>query len=122
MIVAGIGCRPKVDEQSLLDLIMQVTSGRRFDRLAAPEFRKAEPAIPELAKRLNVELVWIDTESLMERQVECETHSAIAFEKTGFSSVAEACALAGAGPKSRLIVMRQSEKDVTCALAQSVET
>lgn len=40
MIVAGIGCRPKVDEQSLLDIVMQVTSGHGFDRLAAPEFRK----------------------------------------------------------------------------------
>ncbi|WP_082785310.1 cobalamin biosynthesis protein [Gluconobacter japonicus] len=119
MIVAGIGCRPDITTDALLSLVQRVSAGHLLARLAAPAFRQGEPAISALAKTLKVELVWISAQDMAERQVECETHSALAFEKTGFSSVAEACALAGAGPKSRLFVTRQSDRDVTCALAIS---
>ncbi|KXV40840.1 cobalamin biosynthesis domain-containing protein [Gluconobacter japonicus] len=106
----------------MLSLVQRVSAGHSLARLAAPAFRKGESAISALAKILKVELVWISAQDMAERQVECETHSAIAFEKTGFSSVAEACALAGAGPKSCLLVTRQSNRDVTCALAISSDT
>ncbi|MBS1051005.1 cobalamin biosynthesis protein [Gluconobacter japonicus] len=122
MIVAGIGCRSGINTDALLSLVQRVSAGHSLARLAAPAFRKGEPAISALAKILKVELVWISAQDMAERQVECETHSAIAFEKTGFSSVAEACALAGAGPKSCLLVTRQSNRDVTCALAISSDT
>jgi len=122
MIVAGIGCRPEITTDALLSLVQRVSAGHLLARLAAPAFRKGEPAISALAKTLKVELVWISAQDMAERQVECETHSAVAFEKTGFSSVAEACALAGAGPKSCLLVTRQSNRDVTCALAISSDT
>ncbi|KXV35297.1 cobalamin biosynthesis domain-containing protein [Gluconobacter thailandicus] len=121
MIVAGIGCRPGITRNALLALVQRVAGRHPLDRLAAPAFRQGEAAISDLAKALKVELVWVSALDMTERQVECETHSAIAFEKTGFSSVAEACALAGAGPKSRLLVTRQSDRDVTCALAISTD-
>lgn len=119
MIVAGIGCRPDITTDALLSLVQRVSAGHSLAKLAAPAFRQEEPAISALAKILGVELVWISAQDMAERQVECETHSAVAFEKTGFSSVAEACALAGAGSKSRLLIARQSNRDVTCALAIS---
>lgn len=121
MIVAGIGCRKGIDTEDLAPLVTQVVGEHKLDRLAAPAFRRNEPAIIALAQRLNVDLVWVSEADMTERQVECETHSAIAFEKTGFSSVAESCALAGAGARSRLIVRRQSGDAVTCALAVSCE-
>jgi cobalt-precorrin 5A hydrolase len=47
------------------------------------------------------------------------THSRRVAQLTGVGSVAEAAALAAAGPKARLLVPRIVVGDVTCALAET---
>ncbi|HTI02212.1 MAG TPA: cobalamin biosynthesis protein, partial [Acidisoma sp.] len=50
-------------------------------------------------------------------QGRCLTRSARAQREVGLASVAEAAALAGAGPGGRLVLARIAADGVTCALA-----
>jgi cobalt-precorrin 5A hydrolase len=58
-------------------------------------------------------------EALRNRSGDCETRSERTLSRFGIASVAEAAALAAAGPGSNLIVLRRIFGNVTVAAAQS---
>jgi cobalt-precorrin 5A hydrolase len=68
--------------------------------------------------RLNLPILWIERAALKGEQGRCLTRSARAEAEVGLSCVAEAAALAGAGPGSRLVLPRIAGGGVTCALAE----
>jgi cobalt-precorrin 5A hydrolase len=86
--------------------------------LAVPEFRRTEQGIAEAAAQLGLPILWIARAALRGEQGRCLTRSARAEAETGFACVAEAAALAGAGPGARLVLPRIARGGVTCALAQ----
>jgi cobalt-precorrin 5A hydrolase len=86
--------------------------------LAVPEFRRAEPGIGEAAAALGVDILWIARAALKGEQGRCLTRSARAEAEVGLACVAEAAALAGAGPGSRLVLPRIARGGVTCAVAE----
>jgi cobalt-precorrin 5A hydrolase len=86
--------------------------------LAVPDFRRAEPGIGKAAAALGLPIVWIARDALKGEQGRCLTRSARAQAEVGLSCVAEAAALAGAGPGSRLVLPRIARGGVTCAVAQ----
>lgn len=120
MIVAGIGCRSGVLAAALCALLEEAGAAG-FGApalLAAPVFRQSEAAIAEAAAALGLPLIWIARESLRGEQGRCLTRSARAEREVGLASVAEAAALAAAGPSGRLILPRIAGGGVTCALAE----
>ncbi|MBC9206213.1 cobalamin biosynthesis protein [Roseomonas aerophila] len=118
MIVAGMGCRPGVAPEAVLALLKRAGQGLpAFTHLAAPAFRVGETSLAEAAARLGLELLWLEAPALEAVQPLCPTRSAAALRATGLASVAEACALAGAGMGASLLLPRIDGAGVTCAVA-----
>jgi cobalt-precorrin 5A hydrolase len=120
MIVAGIGCRREVSAAAIVALAQDAAERAtvRLDLLAAPEFRREETGIAEAATTLGLPIRWIPNAALKGEQGRCLTRSARAAAEVGLASVAEAAALAAAGPDSRLILPRIARDGVTLALAE----
>jgi cobalt-precorrin 5A hydrolase len=120
MIVAGIGCRRAVSAAAIValaqDAARQVAAS--LDLVAAPEFRRQETGIAEAAATLGLPIRWIAHAALKCEQGRCLTRSVRAEAEVGLASVAEAAALAAAGPDSRLILPRIASGGVTLALAE----
>ncbi len=122
MIVAGIGCRTGVASAAIVALVEEaierIGMPERTIFLAVPDFRADEPGVAEAAAALGTPTLWIARAALKGEQGRCLTRSARAEAEVGLSCVAEAAALAGAGPGSRLILPRIASAGVTCALAE----
>jgi cobalt-precorrin 5A hydrolase len=120
MIVAGIGFRTAATAEDITALVRQVAAvaGVNVGRLAAPAFKAEAPALTQAAERLGLELTLLSETELAAAQPLCLTRSHAAQAATGFTSVAEACALAAAGSGGRLLGPRTSNGLATCALAQ----
>ncbi|AQU87756.1 cobalamin biosynthesis protein CbiG [Komagataeibacter nataicola] len=120
MIVAGLGLRSGCDAQALIALVLaaQQRCGRRADLVAVPAFRYREAGVQAAARHLGLGLRAVTPDELLAAQPRCMTRSARAQAAIGVASVAEGCALAVAGPHSRLIVPRLTGSGATCAMAQ----
>lgn len=122
MIIAGIGCKTGVSAEAIVALLLE--AGREGpsmpDLLAVPEFRRGEDGIRQAAETLGISILWIGRAALKGEQGRCLTRSARAEREVGLASVAEAAALAGAGPGGRLVLARIAANGVTCALAEGV--
>jgi cobalt-precorrin 5A hydrolase len=120
VIVAGIGCRREVSAAAIVALAQEAAGqiAAPISLLAVPEFRRAEPGIAEAATTLGLPIRWITHAGLKGEQGRCVTRSVRAEAEVGLASVAEAAALAAAGPDSRLILPRIARDGVTLALAE----
>lgn len=120
MIVAGLGLRSGCDMQVILDLLhaAQECCGGQADLVAVPAFRYDEPGLQAAVAHLGLMLRGVTRAQLLAAQPRCISHSARALAATGVASVAEGCALAVAGPRSRLVVPRLTGTHATCAMAQ----
>ncbi|KFC62154.1 putative CobE protein [Bosea sp. LC85] len=123
MIVAGIGLRPGTSEPDILACLDQalrqagiVPSALRLATIAS---RAGEAGLLATAQSRNAELVAIPDEALKGFEAACATRSTRIASLYGVGSVAEAAALAAAGPGSVLIQPRIATARVTCALARS---
>ncbi len=123
MIVAGIGCRSGCGADEIVDLIGEAVTRAgiancRFTALATAAFKTEEPGLREAAERLSLPLLPISETALKDMEPHCPTRSDKALEATGHASVAEAAALAAAGPGARLVLPRIQSAMATCALAE----
>jgi cobalt-precorrin 5A hydrolase len=123
-VAIGVGCRAGCPAGTITALVRRSLAGVPS---AAPlalftvRDKEWEPGIREAARELGVEAIYLPRDALHERQAEATTRSQAAETRLGLSSVAEAAALAGAGPQSVLIVPRIAEGGATCAIAAARE-
>ncbi len=117
MIVAGIGCRRACPPGDILAALRTAErqSGRVAGMLAIPAFKR----MAELAATFGLPVTEVTDAAMAAAQPRCVTFSARAEGATGFASVAEAAALAGAGESARLCQPRVTHGAATCALAES---
>jgi cobalt-precorrin 5A hydrolase len=125
MIVAGLGFRSGVTPEELLGILtLALAQARlapdRLGRLATAASRAAEPAYQETARQLGLEAVALDDETLRGAAGQVRTMSPRVLARYRVGSIAEAAALAGAGPKSELILARIASPRATCALARAL--
>lgn len=122
MIVAGFGFRTGAAPSSLRDAFELACAdcGSEITALAAPA-DKAQPLAP-LAAELGVPLVAVAPEMLERMPTATVSPASLAARRTG--SVAEAAALAAAGPGARLLIARcvSSDRMATCAIAQGISS
>jgi cobalt-precorrin 5A hydrolase len=117
-MVAGIGCRAGVSaEQVESALAAALGPGRSLSCIATPTAKGHEPGIIAAAAARGVPLVLISQSDLEAASAATLTHSDHSIAAMNVPSVAEAAALAGAGPASRLLGPRIAVGPVTCALA-----
>jgi cobalt-precorrin 5A hydrolase len=123
MMVAGIGCRRGASAAAIEIVIAAALeraglTSQRLDVLATAEFKGDEPGIAAAAAARGVPLILV-AQADLERAGGRATHSRRVAELMGVGSVAEAAALAAAGPAGRLVVPRIAIGPATCALASS---
>jgi cobalt-precorrin 5A hydrolase len=123
-LIAGIGLRPGTSQADIAACLDQALAeagltGKRVPRIATLATRGAEPGLLALAKARDAELVAIPDEALKGFEASCATRSTRISALYGVGSVAEAAALAAAGPGGVLVQPRIATARVTCALARA---
>jgi len=133
-IAIGVGCRlgcPADAIEALVRQTVRIMQPRQAqdrqgcDRpplsgwagLFTIEDKAGERGLVEAAGRLGLSLTFLPRDTLRQQSAFIQTRSELAENLFGVPSVAEAAALAGAGPNAELIVPRISSQDATCAIA-----
>ena len=121
MITAGIGCRRGCPASDIIAVLhdAQAASGVLVDNIAVTSFKSAEPGLLAAIASLALTLIHVDDAGLRDAQPHCVTRSPIVARHTGHASIAEAAALAGAGPGAVLRLPRIIFGAATCALAEA---
>ena len=126
LIAIGIGCRAGAKGEAIAAL-----ARRALCELAAPEGERrlftlaakaAEPGLMEAARRLGAPLTALPLAALKAEEARVLTRSPAAKRRFGTTSVAEAAALAGAGPGGRLLGPRLAADGATCAVAIAAQS
>jgi cobalt-precorrin 5A hydrolase len=123
-LIAGIGLRADTSEADIAACLDAALTAAGFadepvPRIATLAARESEPGLLALAKARNAELVAIPDEALKGFEAACATRSTRIAALYGVGSVAEAAALAAAGPGGVLVQARIATARVTCALARA---
>ncbi len=122
MIVAGLGFSSAATTDSLRAAFDQASVGQNIDALATVAEKRGHPALAEFAATTALPLHFIASADLAaQRTLTCSPRSRATY---GTGSVAEASALAAAGPGARLSSPRQISGDrlATCAVAIGGQT
>jgi cobalt-precorrin 5A hydrolase len=127
MIVAGVGCRrgaaaPDIEAAIRAALDRAGVACHALDCIATTAAKQGEIGIEQAAAKLGVDLVLIPEAELQAAGSRTTTRSARVLALAGVPSVAEAAALAAAGPSARLISPRLVMGNATCAVAASEAT
>lgn len=117
VIAAGFGFRADATAESLADALDRAGGAAGVDVLATAGDKASVPVFQNFARRLGLPVLAIDAASLMAQQTTTRSPASLAARQTG--SLAEAAALAAAGPGARLVATRRISGNgmATCALA-----
>ncbi len=121
-LYAGIGCRRDCPAEEILALLAEAlrrAGAEEVAGLATAERKRDEGGLIEAARRLARPLRYLADAELA--AVQAATPSPAAERALGLPSVAEAAALAAAGPRARLRLARIKSERATCALAEAEE-
>jgi len=120
-LAVGVGCRSGVAGEVIADLVERALDATARPGLPAALFtvvdKQSEPGIGEAAAGLGLALVHLPRAALAAVADRVATRSEKVVELFGVPSIAEAAALAGAGPGSRLVVERMADRGATVAVA-----
>jgi cobalt-precorrin 5A hydrolase len=124
MIVAGIGCKRGADAAEIEAAIQAALASAgiataELKAIATGTIKAAEPGIAAAAAKLGLGVMAIADAELKAAGARAVTQSDRVLALIGVPSLAEAAALAAAGPASHLIATRLVVGDATCALASS---
>jgi cobalt-precorrin 5A hydrolase len=119
-VAVGIGCRKNCPAGAIEALVRQALN--RVPHAAPLGLftlvdKEGAAGIAEAAGMMGLEITYLARDALRARAEDVQTHSPLAESLFGVPSVAEAAALAGAGPASVLIVPRIAAGGATCAIA-----
>jgi cobalt-precorrin 5A hydrolase len=122
VIVAGIGCRAGVSAREIEAVLEEALARAEMeagaiDIIATSHAKRSEQGIAAAASRRGAKLVIVGQSELEAAAVHVVTRSERVTALIGVPSLAEAAALAAAGPNARLIVPRVVVGRATCALA-----
>ncbi|MBK5934466.1 precorrin methylase [Rhodovulum imhoffii] len=122
MRVAGFGFRAAATAASLHDALEQAGGVAGLTALAAPVDKASAPCFMAFARALALPVVRV-SQGALAAQSTC-TQAPRVQRARGTGSVAEAAALAGAGPGARLKMPRQISTDrmAACAIATGDRT
>ena len=124
VIVAGVGCRrgaPALDIEAAIRAVLEKAGVAcdALDAIATTMAKQNEAGIGVAAANFGVDLILVSDAELRAAGDRTETKSERVLALTGVPSVAEAAALAVAGPSGRLISPRLVIGAATCPLAAS---
>jgi cobalt-precorrin 5A hydrolase len=114
MKVAGLGFKRDVTLASLREALMAAGGPEGLAAVATVSDKADAQALKQLARECGVPIKAI---AAMLVSIDTPTRSKLVAEKFGTGSVAEAAALAAAGPRARLIATRVVSQDRTATAA-----
>jgi cobalamin biosynthesis protein CbiG len=122
MIIAGIGARAMATTEDMVAAVLDCCRRSGVDpaevgALAGLDRPETVAALRAAAAGLKAEPHVFDAVRLQSEAARCVTHSDRSLAATGVPSVAEAAALAAAGPEGMLLSPRVAYGTVTVALA-----
>ena len=122
-LAIGVGCRRACSAAAVLAVVNEACSGLDLAgaSLFTIEAKSHEGGLREAAAALGLPLAFLAADDLATAAERVSYRSARVIDAVGVPSVAEAAALAGAGPGSRLIVPRLANAKATCAVAAASE-
>lgn len=115
MKVAGLGFRQDVTLASLREALAVAGGADGLAAMATVSDKADAEPLKQLARECGVPIKAIPADVLA--SVDTPTQSKLVTEKFGTGSVAEAAALAAAGPRARLIATRAVSQDRTATAA-----
>ncbi|MGI8568028.1 MAG: cobalamin biosynthesis protein [Methylocella sp.] len=120
VVAIGIGCKRDCSSEAILALVERAIAAASCAgmqaRLFKHEAKNNEAALAGVAQALGLPLVFLDTQILRQASLRTATNSPRVMAMFGLPSIAEAAALAGAGPSSVLLVARISDGGASCAI------
>jgi cobalt-precorrin 5A hydrolase len=124
VIIAGVGCRrgttaPEIEAAIRAALAKAGINSSALGAIATATAKQKEIGIETAAANFGVDVVLVSDAELKAAGARAETKSQRVLALMGVHSVAEAAALAAAGPSARLISPRLVIGSATCALAAS---
>ena len=126
-LTLGIGCERGTSREEVIELIDATLANNGLARDAISgiwsiDLKMDEPAVTEAAANLGVPLRFFPAEALEAETPRLANPSEIVFREVGCHGVAEAAALAAAGPDGQLIVPKTKSRRATCAIALGADT
>jgi cobalt-precorrin 5A hydrolase len=125
LVAIGVGCRVGAPGEAIAALARRALAEfgapegeRKLFTLAA---KAGEPGLIEAAQSLGTPLTGLSLEALQAEATRILTPSQAAERRFGAPNIAEAAALAGAGPGGLLLGPRIAGDGATCAVALSAE-
>lgn len=115
MKVAGLGFRKDVTLASLREALLAAGGTEGLAALATVSDKADAEPLKQLARECGVPIKAVSADALA--SVDTPTQSQLISERFGTGSVAEAAALAAAGPGARLIAARAISQDRTATAA-----
>lgn len=115
MKVAGLGFRKDVTLASLREALAAAGGADGLAAVATVSDKADAEALKLFARECGVPIKAVAAETLA--RIATPTQSKLILEKFGTGSVAEAAALAAAGPRARLIAPRAASQDRTATAA-----
>ncbi|MBC6404480.1 MAG: cobalamin biosynthesis protein [Rhodospirillales bacterium] len=119
-LYAGVGCRKNCPADEIVTLVeraLEMLGTQELAALATSEGKRGEPVLAAAAK-LRMPLHFFGNAALDRLRDRVTAPSARVRAATGLTSVAEAAALAAAGPGAILALPRIQSARATCALAR----
>lgn len=121
-LTLGVGCARNCPPQELADLVADMlqdanVSPQALRGVFSLDLKGDEPAMLDLAASLNLEFRLFDAERLEAETPRLANPSQVVFQEVGCHGVAEAAALAAAGPEATLLRAKRKKANATAALA-----
>lgn len=118
-LAIGVGCRRACPADAVVAVVREACAG--FDLAGAGLFsieaKRHEAGLRQAATTLGLPLAFLPATALADAAPRVSHRSPRVTAAMGVPSVAEAAALVGAGPGSRLVVPRRAHAMATCAVA-----
>jgi cobalt-precorrin 5A hydrolase len=121
MIAVGLGCRKDCSSAAIVAIVRRALADcwdiEGAARLFSLADKSGEPGLRAAAQTLGLDIAFLPHAALAAATPRVLTQSAATQRRFGLASVAEAAALAGAGPDARLFAPRLAANGATCAIA-----
>ncbi len=123
-LAIGVGCERHTPPAEAISLVESALAKNNFAPssiacIASIDVKADETAIHAAARHFNVPVRFFTVEELNAEVPRLKNPSEIVAKEVGTPSVAEAAALAAAGPHSELIIEKTKGQRATCAVARS---
>jgi cobalt-precorrin 5A hydrolase/precorrin-3B C17-methyltransferase len=125
-LALGVGCERGTDPDELIRLVTETLAARQLSRAAVAgvfslDLKADEAAVAALGRALAVPIRFFSTEELGAQAPRLVNPSEIVRREVGIAGVAEAAALAAAGPQASLVIAKTRSARATLAVARAPE-